>query len=1335
MIDGVPEHVEGCISVLLKCPNLIRVDLANCRQLTGSFQDFKALGALLELSIFNCNKIDCMNALELLPTMPWAATIQKLNLAGTNAEGSIQVLEHFPQMTNVNLEGCGELTGDIAVLAKLRHLTSVNMSGGMADTKITGSIQVLEHCPQLTNVHFSWCTELTGSIQVLEHCPQLTNVNFYRCKELTGDIAVLANLKQLSCVNMSRRGLNVMKITGSIQVLEHCPQVTNVDFYDCTKLTGSIQVLEHCPQVTNVDFYGCPKLTGSIQVLEHCPQVTNLDFSNCNFTGSFQDFKALGALLELSVFNCNKINCKYALELLPTMPWAATIQKLNLAGTNAEGHCFSVLFPLAKLEEFDSQNTGIIGAAYEEQLRSLAKAAAGTSTDAAAHEARVFFSAYGAWRADEEAATKCSKVVPPLDAMEEERGWFRALFRALIDGPAPLDKEWLLLLSVDCSLLAAAQVLLSEEFGAQGKAPVESDAQKRIVAQQSSPNAKLQAIVGSIGAYMGRYRIAPGPPVHKSKTCELAFAQDMALNQMVALKIMKHCHQFQAEIKARHNDGNSLSPRHVITLLGWHCPLGDSISAEARQALLREEPTEPNEDGEATYVLVMPQGDRSLHDICSKERIAGIDADAVVDTMKQVAECLHYLHSMGVVHMDIKQRNIIRLPDGGRFILCDMDAATLWGSSGGGKSSTAYCTPELARQKFVSAAIRAEAGGRSDDRSGELASVTSGQDVWSFGVVLLELCIGRSLFRQDTANDELVSEADRVILCAFLRCPDELLGEVFAASGAFSRSGDSERLERIRTCARDLIKTCLVGDPEKRPTFQQIHAHPLFASLDYERLAGSAMMTAPDNFLFFISHAQGDAAGTAKAEYNMLKQLGVLCWYDMEQAELTLEGMKRGVRESKCFLLILTKSVLTRWFCQQEILEAIRYGKKIVLLLEHESAAPDGRFFPFDIDAWVRGDAEVRSLVPANEWTMRAPPMRGCDTEEEHAAICGAVDAAIAAGQVVTHRRRDIEAQFMNHRLCLLADLPLPLSFITGSSPSTAAVAAEVIEVKVLVVFEPTTGAAMKSKLSSAFAAASALAGGSVRVTLVDSPEDEPDKVLILLSKGVVAAGSKSLASFQRAVVGASSQTAGQQRQSRIVCVFLPFGEGRWVFGGDEMRAAPPAVVSALQDYEAIAFRDTTFSAGGIAVPSTHEFDAMLQNLLSSLSCNVAASVESLGGASAASSSVESLVASSVAPHQVWGAGGSGDSSSLASSAAGAACLSLCDELEAAHLALSRKDGELAAKDGELAAKDGELTAMREALAAKGGELAAKDGELAAMRAALAAFDAEKVLSGVKCNL
>ena len=47
------------------------------------------LGALLELDIGGCEKIDCKNALEVLPTMPWAAQIQKLQLPGTDAEGTV----------------------------------------------------------------------------------------------------------------------------------------------------------------------------------------------------------------------------------------------------------------------------------------------------------------------------------------------------------------------------------------------------------------------------------------------------------------------------------------------------------------------------------------------------------------------------------------------------------------------------------------------------------------------------------------------------------------------------------------------------------------------------------------------------------------------------------------------------------------------------------------------------------------------------------------------------------------------------------------------------------------------------------------------------------------------------------------------------------------------------------------------------------------------------------------------------------------------------------------------------------------------------------------------
>ena len=64
------------------------LDLSPSLSHAGKFEDFKVLGALLELDIGYC-KIDCKNALEVLPTMPWAAQIQKLDLSFTDAEGTV----------------------------------------------------------------------------------------------------------------------------------------------------------------------------------------------------------------------------------------------------------------------------------------------------------------------------------------------------------------------------------------------------------------------------------------------------------------------------------------------------------------------------------------------------------------------------------------------------------------------------------------------------------------------------------------------------------------------------------------------------------------------------------------------------------------------------------------------------------------------------------------------------------------------------------------------------------------------------------------------------------------------------------------------------------------------------------------------------------------------------------------------------------------------------------------------------------------------------------------------------------------------------------------------
>ena len=79
---------------LLVDPHLIRTShflvIVYASSPTGKFEDFKALGALLELSISRCEKIDCKKALEVLPTMPWAAQIQKLVLSETDVEGTAE---------------------------------------------------------------------------------------------------------------------------------------------------------------------------------------------------------------------------------------------------------------------------------------------------------------------------------------------------------------------------------------------------------------------------------------------------------------------------------------------------------------------------------------------------------------------------------------------------------------------------------------------------------------------------------------------------------------------------------------------------------------------------------------------------------------------------------------------------------------------------------------------------------------------------------------------------------------------------------------------------------------------------------------------------------------------------------------------------------------------------------------------------------------------------------------------------------------------------------------------------------------------------------------------
>ncbi|GAA95198.1 uncharacterized protein L969DRAFT_92073 [Mixia osmundae IAM 14324] len=184
------------------------------------------------------------------------------------------------------------------------------------------------------------------------------------------------------------------------------------------------------------------------------------------------------------------------------------------------------------------------------------------------------------------------------------------------------------------------------------------------------------------------------------------------------------------------------------------------------------------------YVILSycPDGDL-FGMITEKSRYLG-DDKLIRHVFLQIVEAVEYCHSQQIYHRDLKPENILCCDDGKQVLLADFGLATSEKTSGDfGCGSTFYMSPECQGGLYH-----------------RLSSYsTPSNDVWSLGVILVNLTCGRNPWKQACPSDETFR--------AFTKNPD------------FLRS-----ILPVSKPCNELLKRIFALDPEERINITELRA-------------------------------------------------------------------------------------------------------------------------------------------------------------------------------------------------------------------------------------------------------------------------------------------------------------------------------------------------------------------------------------------------------------------------------------------------------------------------------------------------------------------------------
>jgi serine/threonine protein kinase len=354
-----------------------------------------------------------------------------------------------------------------------------------------------------------------------------------------------------------------------------------------------------------------------------------------------------------------------------------------------------------------------------------------------------------------------------------------------------------------------------------------------------------------------RYQIArPKHPLYKSPTAEVhecidlkelvaaASSDNAGSNKRFVVKLMSNPDLWMRELKTRDALGADAADSYVGAIsaaiaspsaanAAQHGAAGRAASQYAALASTDVRPIATFETSfaeqtrrdearhlmkEYPYAIQMPLADRNLNEIIASERLAEEPLDVIRQSSRKVLNLIQDLHNSGVVHGDVKPKNVVRVDR--TLMLIDLDMSITVGSSEPPahsnpekfSGSTAYAAPELHQWM-----AEQEANGFVDDGSSPLDKLAAPQqiDLWSFAVTLYEMATGSPLFQ---------NSYDRAASAALVKLKDwsgldaEHLNQIESLHGA----GDSAAL-------RDVLMWALDGHASSRPqSVAELVTHAFF---------------------------------------------------------------------------------------------------------------------------------------------------------------------------------------------------------------------------------------------------------------------------------------------------------------------------------------------------------------------------------------------------------------------------------------------------------------------------------------------------------------------------